>query len=334
MTIKPPFLLLLGDAHELGYIKTALGLIEWRPDDCLGQLRITNDCISAGLPDMTLAEAKAAGIKTLIIGVAPAGGRLPDNWMTTLKEALFLGFDIASGLHDKLNDYNELVEIAKSQNTQLLDLRSISDKFTTGTGIKRTGKRLMTVGTDCAVGKKYTALCIYQALRDTGIRTDFRATGQTGILLTGSGIPIDATIADFTAGAAEALSPDNEDAHWDIIEGQGAIFHPAYSGVCLSLLHGSQPDAMVLCHDPSRPYLLGHDSFKVPGIAHCISSYEMLARLTNPEAKVIAVTINSRELGDRAYQEYKTKVIELTGLVCCDPLREGVAGIIESLIQK
>ena len=334
MTIKPPFLLLLGDAQDLGYIKTALGLIEWRPDDCLGQLRITNDCISAGLPDMTLTEAKAAGIKTIIIGVAPAGGRLPNSWLATLKEALHSGFDIASGLHDKLNDNNDLVELAKSQNSQLLDLRAISEKFATGTGIKRTGKRLITVGTDCAVGKKYTALSIYRALRDTGIATDFRATGQTGILLAGSGIPIDATIADFTAGAAEALSPNNEDDHWDVIEGQGAIFHPAYSGVCLSLLHGSQPDAMVLCHDPSRPYLLGHVSFKVPGIAHCISSYEMLARLTNPDAKVVAVAINSRELGARAYNDYKIKVTDLTGLVCCDPLREGVAGIVETLNQK
>lgn len=331
MSLQAPFLLLLGDAVDAGYIKTALGLAEWRPDDCLGQLRFDDNTISAGLSDMSLQEAKAAGVKTVVIGVAPAGGRLPDTWLTVLEDALSLGLNIGSGLHDKLNNYPSLVALAQKYQCQLTDLRTVSTDFKTGTGSKRTGRRLLTVGTDCAVGKKYTALSIYKAMRASNYDVDFRATGQTGIMLAGAGLPIDATIADFTSGAAEALSPDNNDNHWDIIEGQGAFFHPAYAGVCVSLIHGSQPDAMVLCHDPVRKTLLGHEDFNMPTVPHCINAYELVARLTNPEARVIAVSLNCKGMTNRQYLAAQQSITELTGLPCFDPIRDGADVIVDLL---
>ena len=331
MLLKPPFLILLGDADEAGYIKTALGLVHWRPEDCLGQLRFNSEVISAGIPDMTIQEAKAAGVKTVMIGVAPAGGRLPDSWLPILKEALAAGLDIGAGLHDKLNDYDELRQLAEMHNCNLIDVRDVNSDFATGTGVKRTGKRLLTVGTDCAVGKKYTALSIYKAMQNYGLKVDFRATGQTGIMLAGAGTPIDATVADFTSGAAEALSPDNSPDHWDIIEGQGAFFHPAYAGVCVALIHGSQPDALVLCHDLQRKTLLGHPEFSMPTIPHCINAYEMIARLTNPDAQVIAISVNSKGLTQRQYQKEKTSIEELTGLLCFDPLKDEFDNLLKKL---
>ncbi len=136
-----------------------------------------------------------------------------------------------------------------------------------GTGRKRSGQRVLTVGTDCALGKKYTALALTQALQAQGAKATFRATGQTGIMIAGAGVAIDAVIADFIAGAAETLSPDNAPDHWDVIEGQGALFHPAYAGVTLGLLHGSQPDALVLCHDPSRTTIEDYPHMPVAGPA-------------------------------------------------------------------
>ena len=331
MSLQAPFLLLLGDAVEAGYIKTALGLAEWRPEDCLGQLRFNEQTISAGLTDMSLSEAKAAGVKTVVIGVAPAGGRLPESWIPFLEEALTLGLNIGSGLHDKLKNYPSLVNLAEKNQCQLTDLRSVSVDFATGTGNKRSGKRLITVGTDCAVGKKYTALSIFKAMQSHGFDADFRATGQTGIMLSGSGLPIDATIADFTSGAAEYLSPANHVDHWDVIEGQGAFFHPAYAGVCVSLIHGSQPDAMVLCHDPSRKTLLGHDDFKMPSVPHCINAYEMVAQLTNPNARVIAISLNSKEMTRRQFLATQKNITDLTGLTCFDPIRDSADLVVELL---
>ena len=143
-------------------------------------------------------------------------------------------------------------------------MRHSDAAFPAASGRKRSGKRVLTVGTDCAQGKKYTALALAKNLQSRGVDASFRATGQTGIMISGEGIAVDAVIADFVAGAAEQLSPDNAPDHWDVIEGQGSLFHPAYAGVTLGLLHGSQPDAIVLCHDPSRRTIDEYPNFPIP----------------------------------------------------------------------
>lgn len=334
MNIKPPYLLCLGDAIEKGYIKTAQGILDWQQDKCLGQLRFEGCTLDLGIEDMSLKQAKQAGVKTLILGVAPAGGRLPDTWLPILEQALTLGINIASGLHDKLNDIPTLKELAEQTGTKLQDIRYFEQTLDTGSGIKRSGKRLITVGTDCAVGKKYTALAIYKEMQQQQVNVDFRATGQTGIMISGQGIPIDSTISDFTSGAAESLSPNNSADHWDIIEGQGAYFHPAYAGVTVALIHGSQPDYLVLCHEAGRKGLLGLEYYPVPAINDCIKAYEQVAQLTNPNAKVIGLSVNTSQLAELEAKEYLHRLKFEYGLICTDPFRFGVVELVEYLLDK
>lgn len=332
--LQAPFLLCLGDATEVGYIKTALGLAYWRPDECLGQLRFPSCTVSTNLPDMSLEQARQAGVKSLILGVAPAGGRLPASWMNTLKQAIEMGMHIVSGLHDKLNDYPELRNLAEQKSVDLIDIRFTNQSFATGNGLRRSGKRLITVGTDCAVGKKYTALAIHRELHNRAVSCDFRATGQTGIMISGQGIPMDSTISDFTAGAAEALSPANDDDHWDIIEGQGAFFHPAYAGVTVALIQGSQPDALVLCHEAGRQGLLGLEHYPVPDIEQCIQAYELIASVTNPDARVIGISVNTSLLIESDASDYLNGLNDKTGLVCVDPVRQSVAPLVDLLLNQ
>ena len=204
----------------MAYAKTALGVVQWAPESCVAQLRFPDCNIDAGLPDMSISEAVAAGAKSLLIGSAPVGGAIQANWIPTLLAAIEAGMDIVSGLHTKLNEHPELRDAAKQNNVRLIDVRVPPAELPIGNGQARSGKRLLTVGTDCSVGKKYTALAITQALKDKGVDFDFRATGQTGVMIAGSGMPIDAVVADFIAGAAECLSPANNPDHWDILKGR------------------------------------------------------------------------------------------------------------------
>src|SRR5262249_56993932 len=174
------------------------------------------------------------------------------RWLDDLEAALEAGLDAVSGMHTRLGSFERLKRAAERGRARLVDVRTPATPIPVASGRKRSGKRVLTVGTDCALGKKYTALALTRALETVGIAATFRATGQTGILIAGSGIAMDALVADFLAGAAEMLSPDNLPDHWDVIEGQGSLYHPAYAAVTLGLLHGSQPDAIVLCHDTAR----------------------------------------------------------------------------------
>jgi uncharacterized NAD-dependent epimerase/dehydratase family protein len=193
------------------------------------------------------------------------------------------------------------------------------------TGRKRTGKRLLTVGTDCALGKKYTALAIAAAFRRRGLRVDFRATGQTGIIIAGGGLPMDAVVADFEAGAAEMLSPDAAPDHWDVIEGQGSLFHPAYAAVSLGLLHGSQPDAFVLCHEPGRKSLIGYPDFPTPGLAEAIDLHCRMGALTNPAIRCAGISLNTSALEPARAAAVMDETARSFGLPVADPLRGGVA---------
>ena len=271
--LEPPYLILIGDVADPTYAKTGFGIVHWRPDLVAGQLRFAGCEIDLGVPDMTIPEAVKSGVKSLVIGVAPIGGVVPDDWWELIEDAARAGLDIVCGLHFKLADFPKVASAAEVSGARLIDVRTPPQKLPVGTGIKRTGKRVLMVGTDCAIGKKYTALALDRAMRDAGINSTFRATGQTGIMLAGEGIPIDAVVADFVSGAAELISPDNDRNHWDVIEGQGSLFHPGYSGVALGLLHGSQPDAFVICHDATRTVVSGWEHYTLPSIREAIDQH-------------------------------------------------------------
>jgi uncharacterized NAD-dependent epimerase/dehydratase family protein len=330
-SIRKPYLLLLGDMENPINAKTALGLRDWTPEACLGQLRFSDRAVDLGLPDMRPAQAAAAGAKTLVIGIAPPGGQLPESWHATLLEALEAGLDLAAGLHQRLGAIAQVATKAAALGREIHDVRYSDRQFPVASGKRRTGRRLLTVGTDCALGKKYTALAIAKALQAKGYAADFRATGQTGVLITGSGVAIDAVVADFIAGAAEALSPNNAANHWDIIEGQGSLFHPAYAGVTLGLLHGSQPDALVLCHDPTRKALSGFPHVPVKALDEAIPTYVAAARLTNPEARFVGVSLNTSSLSAEEADVILKDTSRAVGLPCVDPIRTGVEPLVAAL---
>ena len=331
MHIKPPYLLFLGDARDALAAKVALGVKQWRPENCLGQLSLPDCNADAGLPEMTVAEARAAGAETLMVGVANRGGVIGESWITVLREALEQGMDLAAGLHNRLVDVPVLAETAAARGRSLFDVRFPPQRFEVGNGRKRSGKRILSVGTDCSCGKMYTALALERELRSRGTAADFRATGQTGILIDGTGIAIDAVVSDFISGAVEVLTPDADPDHWDCVEGQGSLFHASYAGVTMGLIHGAQPDALVLCHEPTRRHMRGLPEYPLPELEVCMETNLAAARLTNPAARFVGVAVNTSALDDAAAESYLAETEERLGLPCVDPVRTGVARIAEVL---
>jgi uncharacterized NAD-dependent epimerase/dehydratase family protein len=331
MVINKPYLLFLGDASDQLAAKTAEGVAYWRRNDCVGQMRLPGCNADLGLPDLTIAEAAELGALTLLIGVANRGGRLSELWMPHLREALATGMDIANGLHNRLADVHELAELVATNGRKLFDVRHTSVTFDVATGKKRTGKRLLTVGTDCSVGKMYASLSIEQEMKRRGIMASFRATGQTGILIAGGGVSVDAVTGDFISGAVEALSPDQEPDHWDVIEGQGSLFHPSFAGVSLGLLHGAQPDVLVLCHEPTREHMRGLPEYPLPSLENCIAANETAARLTNPNATCIGISLNTAALSEAEALDLLGATEARTGLPCVDAVRTGVARLVDCL---
>lgn len=318
-----PYLLFLGDTTEPGFAKTAFGLRDWAPERCIGEWSCGGATVSTGLPRLSPKEAKARGARALLIGVANTGGVINDSWMPVLIDALEAGLDIISGMHTKLNDTVQLKAVAERRGRTLFDVRMPPRPIPVGTGRKRSGKRLLTVGTDCALGKKYTALALTSAFTARGLSADFRATGQTGIMISGGGIPMDAVVADFAAGAAEMLSPDAAEGHWDVIEGQGSLFHPGYAGVSLSLLHGSQPDVIVVCHQPGRERVLGTADYELPGLDETIALNLRLGSRTNAAIRCAGVSFDTSRMEPSAAQALMAQESTRLGLPVADPIRGG-----------
>ena len=331
LVLPKPYLLFLGDVTEPGYAKTAFGLRDWARDLCVGEFALPDGTVSTGLPRLTPREAVMRGARSFVIGVANTGGVLKLNWIPCLIAGMEAGLDIVSGMHGRLGDSRELREVADRLGRRLIDVRQPPSHIPVGTGRKRTGKRLLTVGTDCALGKKYTALALAGAIRRHGFETDFRATGQTGIMIAGRGIPIDAVVSDFVAGAAEMLSPDAAPDHWDVIEGQGSLFHPAYAGVSLGLLHGSQPDVVVLCHEPGRDHLLGYPDFPTPQLPDAIAVHLRMGALTNPQIRCAGVSFNTAAFEAAEAVELMQRTSDSIGLPVADPMRGGA--LFERLVE-
>jgi len=329
--IKTPYLLFLGDAPDQLAAKVAQGIKDWRPENAVGQFRMDGCKADMGLADMTLEEAKAAGAKTLVIGVANRGGIISQEWKKVLVTALEEGFDLASGLHNLLREEADLVAVAEATGRMLHDVRIPEVKYPIANGEPRKGKRLLAVGTDCSVGKMYTALCIDKEMQGRGMKSTFRATGQTGILITGGGVPLDAVIADFMAGSIEWLTPDNDEDHWDIIEGQGSLFHVSYSGVTMALIHGGQPDALVVCHEPTREHMRGLPGYSLPSLEAVRDMALQLARVANPACEVIGYAVNTQNMDDDAARAYLADIEAKTGLPATDPYRYGAGKLVDAL---
>ena len=318
-----PYLLFLGETSDFAFAKTALGLRDWARDACVGELACPGSQVSVGLPPLTPQKARAAGAQALVIGVANVGGVIRDSWLAVLVGALEAGLDIISGMHGRLEDVPQLKAAAQRYGRRLIDVRVPPAAIPVATGRKRSGKRLLTVGTDCALGKKYTALCLAQEFHKRGLSADFRATGQTGILIAGGGIPIDAVVSDFVAGAAELLSPDAAPDHWDIVEGQGSLFHPSYAGVSLGLLHGTQPDVIVMCHEVGRDRILGLEAFPTPSLTEAIELNLLLAKRTNPQVRCAGVALNTARLSESQARAVLAEHSTRLGLPVADPIRGG-----------
>jgi len=332
--LNPPYLILIGEEDDATYAKTGLGIVQWRPELVAGQLRFPGCTVNLGVPDMTVPEAAQIGVGSLVIGVAPIGGAIPDVWWQVIEDAAHAGLDIVCGLHVRLADNLAIVTAAEKSGARLIDVRIPPADLPVGTGIKRSGKRILMVGSDCAIGKKYSALALDQAMREAGMKSTFRATGQTGIMITGEGIPIDAVVADFISGAAELISPENDPDHWDVIEGQGSLFHPGYSGVSLGLLHGSQPDAFVVCHDATRTTVSGWDHYALPSISECIETHITMGRRTNPDIRCVGISVNTSALPAAERERYLADLAAETGLPCVDPLIDGCGAIVDYIVEQ
>ena len=333
MEIASPYLLFLGDAPDALAAKVALGVRHWRPDKSVGQLRLPGCGTDAGLPDLTIGEAADQGARTLVVGVANRGGVIAEAWIDVLLEALEAGMDLAAGLHNRLAEVPVLAEAAGRLGRRLFDVRHPTRSFEVGDGLPRSGLRVLPVGTDCSVGKMYTALAIEAELRGRGISADFRATGQTGILIAGGGVAVDAVVADFISGATEWLCPANDDDHWDVVEGQGSLFHPSFAGVSLGLLHGAQPDVLVLCHEPTRTHMRGLPHYPIPDLRDCIDANLAAASLTSPSARFAGVAVNTAGVGEEEARSVLEEIEALVGLPAVDPVRDGVGRIVDGMLD-
>ena len=330
--IQTPYLLFLGDAPDALAAKVAQGITDWRPDNAVGQFRLPGCGADMGLTDMSLDEGLAAGAKTLVIGVANRGGVISDAWKVVLVEALQKGYDLAAGLHNLLRNEDDVQAAAKVNGRTLHDVRVPSVAYPIANGKKRSGKRVLAIGTDCSCGKMYTAMSMDAEMVKRGLKSDFRATGQTGILITGKGVPLDAVIADFMAGAVEYLTPDAEDDHWDHIEGQGSLFHVSYSGVTMALIHGGQPDALVLCHEPTRTHMRGLPHYTLPTLEQVRDTALPIARVANPAAQVTGVSVNTKALGEDEALSLLADIEARMGLPATDPYRFGAAKLVDPLL--
>lgn len=322
--------------------KTANSCIRYMPERVLGVIdsrragKTADEVLGFGgdIPVIaTIDEGLALGPTALLIGIAPQGGRLPEEWRTTIRRAIEHGMDIWSGLHTFVGDDVELRDLAARRGVSIHDLRRPPKDLPVAGGRVRTvdATVVLTVGADCNIGKMTAALQMRDGLIERGNRVAFAGTGQTGILIDGGGIAVDAVIADFIAGAAEKLVLDSaKDADIVLVEGQGSVIHPGYSGVTLGLIHGSLPHAMVMCHQPSRTHVNNNPWVKLPPLSDLIELHEALVRHLRP-APVIAVSLNTYDLSERKAKAAIRSIERETGLPTTDPVRFDPAPVVEAI---
>jgi uncharacterized NAD-dependent epimerase/dehydratase family protein len=326
--------------------KTANSVIRYLPDRTVGVLdrqqagKTVQDVLGFGgaMPIVgSMREGLALGPTAVLIGIAPQGGRMPAEWRAWLAEALDHGCDLWSGLHTFLGDDPLLAGKARAQGRTIFDLRRPPADLPIASGLAKTVDPLvvLTVGTDCNVGKMTAQLQLTKRLNERGIRTRFVATGQTGIMIEGWGIAVDAVVADFIAGAAERLVLEGaKDADVVLVEGQGSINHPGYSGVTLGLLHGSCPDAMILCHQTTREYIGDYRQaawLRIPPLSEYVRLYETIGSAVHP-TKVIGISLNTYDMTDAEAQRACEAAARETGLPATDPVRFDPAPLVDAVV--
>jgi uncharacterized NAD-dependent epimerase/dehydratase family protein len=331
-----------GFSADPHYGKTAHGVLRYRRDDVVAILDSRRDpgTTEDGVPVVrTVEEAMQFEPTTALVGVATQGGRFPPAWLDLLRQCVDAGLDIENGLHIFLADDPELAELARSRGVELRDLRRPPKDLSTATGenLAVPATIVLTVGSDCAIGKMTVSLELDREARGRGLKSVFVPTGQTGIAIAGWGIAVDAVVSDFIAGATERLVVEGHERGGELlwVEGQGAILHPVYSGVTLGLYHGSVPHALVLCHE------VGHDEIegagggphRIPSLPELVDLHERLALPARP-ARVVAIALNTRRVGeDEARQAIAAAEAE-TGLTADDPLRFGAARLVDAALSR
>lgn len=320
--------------------KTAACIVRYRPDEVVAVLDSTNAGgdlekllgVGRGVPIIgSLADAPT-GANTLLIGIAPPGGKIPGPWRAIILDAIARGMDVLSGLHDFLSDDPEFAAAARERGVKLTDVRKNSEKtIARRVGINPNCLRVHTVGHDCSIGKMCVAYEVTTALNKRGYDAKFIATGQTGIMVEGDGLPIDCITADFVAGAAEKMVLANQHRQILIVEGQGSLVHPSYSGVTLGLLHGCMPQALILCYEVGRERVTGIESMTIPPLAEIKRLNEALANVMC-HSEVLGIGMNSRKLTPAAAEEERARRVAEFGLPVCDVYRDGPDALAEAVI--
>jgi uncharacterized NAD-dependent epimerase/dehydratase family protein len=327
-----------GYSDDPHYGKTARGIVNYGLTPVAALLDSTRRGQSEnGIPIVgAVAEALPYKPTTAVVGVATAGGRFPPAWRALLKECIVSGLDVENGLHERLEEDRELAELAARHGVRLRDLRRPPDGLNvpTGENLRLPVKTVLTVGSDCAIGKMTVSLELDRAARARGLKSIFVPTGQTGIAIAGWGISVDAVVADFIAGAAEQLVVEGAARGGELlmVEGQGAITHPAYSGVTLGLIHGSAPHVYVLCHQAGSHSHEGFDQHPFPSLAELVELHERISLPLRP-AKVAAVALNTRRLDDRDARRAIEEAAAETGLPADDPVRFGADRLLDAVLD-
>jgi uncharacterized NAD-dependent epimerase/dehydratase family protein len=320
--------------------KTATGLLRYRGEEvaavydsaCAG--RTAGEVLGVGGTIPFVDSLDGLEADTLVMGIATAGGELPGNWRAIISDALRGGMKILNGLHTFIAEDPELASLAAEHGGELIDVRRPpADLVVSSNEACNTACfRVHTVGHDCGVGKMLTALELTAALRERGHTAEFLATGQTGIMISGAGIPIDAVVSDFIAGAAEQLVLENRDKDFVLIEGQGSLVHPLYSGVTLGLLHGCAPQAMVMGFDPTRT-TIRHSEQEMPPLKKVIELYESMAKVMSP-SRVVAVAANTSSLDEGAAQKLLAVLRDNLGLPAADVVRFSCEPIVDAVLEE
>lgn len=329
------------DGHlDLFTAKTAVGLLRYCSDEVVAVLdreHAGGDLealvgIGAGVPIVdSIASARRYQPDRLVLGAVFPGGRLPVAWRVTIREALAEGLDVVSGLHSRLNDDDELAQCAAGAGQRMWDVRACDKTLTVGTGKARQtrAKRILTVGTDCNLGKRLTAIELVRELSHRKLRAEFVPTGQTGVMIAGSGVVLDAVASDFVSGAVEAEVLEHGEADYVVVEGQGALLHPSFSAVTLGLMHGVLPDLLVLCHAPLRDEMR-HTNIPIPPLAKVMQLYQAVLAPIH-QARFIGVALNCHGMGEREFAEALSETRARTGLPVVDPVRTGVADLADAV---
>ena len=333
-------IVLLTDGYSTRFLaKTAMSLLRYRADDIIAVLdassagQTADALLGVGGETPVIAKLAEADADALFIGIAPPGGNLPAEWRPTILEALRRGIDVVSGLHDFLCLDEGLQAAAEASGARLIDVRKNNERQTaTGKPLPANCLRIHTVGQDCAVGKMVVSLEVQRGLLTRGIDAGFAATGQTGIMIAGDGSPIDCVVADFINGAAEALVRRLSHHEALIIEGQGSLSHPSFSGVTLGLLHGCAPHGLIFCYEMGRTHVKGLNNVPLRPIGELIKAYEQTARLRHP-GRVIGIGVNTRNATAAEAESEKQRVADKFGLPVCDVYRDGAEALVDAVLK-